>query len=324
MHESGENTMIDANRIRQFIQELETKGDIALEEADEIYFSKQEINSSNKLINAAKNWYEVVAQKIEQGKRGNFIFTVDLSVHFEFMEPAQRTIKKYGNFQDLCDTIMINQKFYSLIPFKHLFAKVEMNPRVPGVGAYYEMESARIGMYYYPVKTEKGTCFISQFLKKFYSIPAFSGMHVGSSSFMFFEISAGSRGISASVLKSVGDIKYYILAEFMRQKDIPCIVSSAFYDRSSLLFVEKENSIVVKRILETPLEKLVKNALAKNVIDEQTAKILLSNKLVPHFPLQKFVDASVEYIDERVQKMLKWRSMRKTVEEEASWLEEIR
>lgn len=321
MHESGENMMIDANRIRQLIQELETKGDITLEEADEIYFSKQEINSSNKLINAAKNWYEVVAQKIKQGQRGNFIFTVDLSVHFEFMEPAQRAIKKYGNFQDLCDTIMINQKFYSLIPFKHLFAKVEMNPRVPGVGAYYEMESTRIGMYYYPVKTEKGTYSISQFLKKFYSIPVFSGMHVGSSSFMFFEISAGSRGISTSVLKSVGDIKYYILAEFMRQKDIPCIVASAFYDKSSLLFVEEENSIVVKRILETPLERLVENALAKNVIDEQTAKILLSNKLVSHFPLQKFVDVSVEYLDETNE--AKIRAMQ-DMAEELEWPEEIR
>jgi len=321
MHESGENMMIDVSRIRQLIQELETKGDITLEEADEIYFSKQEINSSNKLINAAKNWYEVVAQKIEQGKRGNFIFTVDLSVYFEFMEPAQRAIKKYGNFQDLCDTIMINQKFYSLIPFKHLFAKVEMNPRVPGVGAYYEMESARIGMYYYPVKTEKGPYSISQFLKKFYSIPAFSGMHVGSSSFMFFEISAGSRGISTSVLKSVGDIKYYILAEFMRQKDIPCIVASAFYDRSSLLFVEEENSIVVKRILETPLERLVENALAKNVIDEQTAKILLSNKLVSHFPFQKFVDVSVEYLDETNE--MKIRVMQ-DMAEELEWPEEIR
>ena len=314
--------MIDANRIRQLIQELETKGDITLEEADEIYFSKQEINSSNKLINAAKNWYEVVAQKIEQGKRGNFIFTVDLSVHFEFMEPAQRAIKEHGNFQDLCDTIMINQKFYSLIPFKHLFKKVEKNPRVPGLGVYYEMESTRIGMYYYPVKTETGTCTIAQFLKKFYSVLAFSGMHVGSSSFTFFEMSAGCRGISASVLRNVGDIKYYILAEFMGQKDIPCIVASAFFDKSSFLFVEEENSLVVKRILKTPLERLVENALTQMIIDEQMAKALLNNSLVSHFPLQKFVDTSVEYLDETSEAKIKM--MRDMAEKETGWLEEIR
>ena len=179
--------MIDANRIRQFIQELETKGDIALEEADEIYFSKQEINSSNELINAAKNWYEVVAQKIKQDKRGNFIFTVDLSVYFEFMEPAQRAIKKYGNFQDLCDTIMINQKFYSLIPFKHLFAKVEMNPRSRG-GCL--LRNGKWNRHVLLQLKPKKAHSISQFLKKFYSIPVFRHA-CRVIIFYVFEISAG-------------------------------------------------------------------------------------------------------------------------------------
>jgi len=303
---AGGNTMIyksgsgaiNADRIKQLMRKLKKENDITTEEADEIYFSKQEIKSSSaKLINAAKDWYEVVAEKIEDGQRGNFVFTIDLSTSFEFMYPAQRAIKKHGDFQDLCDTIMINEKLYSLVPFKNLFTKVEMNPRLQG--AYFEMENTRAGMYYYPIKTETGTYTISQFLKDFCSLPTFSGMHVGSSSLMFFEITAGGRDVLiTSILRNVREIKYYVLAEFMRLKDVPCIVASAFYDRSSFLFVEKEDSFVVKKILETPLERLVDNALDKRIIDKQTAKALLAGDPVLRFSLDKFIKTSVEYLDE--------------------------
>ena len=82
---------------------------------------------------------------------------------------------------------------------------------------------------------------------------------------MFLKYLQESRNIRFCIKKRQG--YQVLLAEFMRQKT-SCIVASAF--RQKFLFRRRENSIVVKKY-ETP-GKVSKNALAKNVIDEQQQK----------------------------------------------------
>ena len=314
--------MIDTDKMRQLMQKLKDQGDISLKEADEIY--SQENAKSFELKRVMEEWYEVVAEKIRKGLRGNFVFTIDLHKDLDFMEPAQDAIRKHGNFEDLCDFIQVDKRLYSLVPFKHLFVEAGKSPLFKNVEIYYEMNNSRAGVYYYPFKTATGTCTISHFMKRFYSIPAFSGIKAGVASKKFFEIAAGIYDIPLDFysFRNVREIKHCILAEFMKRKNIPCIVATALYDNKSILFIEEENAIVVKRAMETSLEKLVRNALDKNAIDEKAAKVLLVDGLVPHFSFDKFAEASFEYLDETNETKIKM--MRDIAEEENEWLEEIR
>lgn len=314
----------DANKVRQLTRKLKEEGDISVEEADEIYPEKK--FSSRELKIAMEKWYDVVAEKIRKGLRGNFIFTIDIHRSLEFMEPAQKAIRKYGNFEDLCDFILVDKRLYSLIPFKHLFVQEGKNPLFKNLEFYYEMRNSRAGMYYYPIATDKGIYTISQFMKRFYSIPAFSGIGAGALAEKFFEIAAGiyDKPLSLYSLNSIREVKYYILADFMKQKKIPCLVATALYDNKSILFVEEENALAVKKVLEAPLERLVDNAFHNKVIDEKTAQKLLANDFVAvsSFPIDKFVKVSVEYLDETNEAKVKM--MRDRVEEETEWIEEIR
>ena len=314
--------MIDTDKMRQLMQKLKDQGDISLKEADEIY--SQENAKSFELKRVMEEWYEVVAEKIRKGLRGNFVFTIDLHKDLDFMEPAQDAIRKHGNFEDLCDFIQVDKRLYSLVPFKHLFVEAGKSPLFKNVEIYYEMNNSRAGVYYYPFKTATGTCTISHFMKRFYSIPAFSSIKAGVASKKFFEIAAGIYDIPLDFysFRNVREIKHCILAEFMKRKNIPCIVATALYDNKSILFIEEENAIVVKRAMETSLEKLVRNALDKNAIDEKAAKVLLVDGLVPHFSFDKFAEASFEYLDETNETKIKM--MRDIAEEENEWLEEIR
>ena len=314
--------MINADEIRQLTQKLKDQGDISVNEADEIY--PQENVKSFELKRVMEEWFHAVAEKIRKGLRGNFVFTIDLHKDLEFMEPAQDAIRKYGNFEDLCDFIQVDKRLYSLVPFKHLFVEAGESPLFKNVEIYYEMNNSRAGIYYYPFKTTTGTCTISHFMKRFYSIPAFSGINAGVTSKKFFEIAAGIYDIPLDFysFRNVREIKHCILAEFMKRKNIPCIVATALYDNKSILFIEEENAIAVKRTMETSLEKLVKNALDKNAIDEKAAKVLLVDGLVPHFSFDKFAEVSFEYLDETNEAKIKM--MRDMAEEETEWPEEIR
>ena len=249
--------MIDEVKVKQLTRKLKDQGDISVNEADEIYF--QENVKSFELKRVMEEWYEVVAEKIRKGLRGNFVFTIDLHKDLDFMEPAQDAIRKHGNFEDLCDFIQVDKRLYSLVPFKHLF-----------------VEAA--GIYDIPLD--------------FYSF------------------------------RNVREIKHCILAEFMKRKNIPCIIATALYDNKSILFVEEENAIVVKRVMEVPFEKLVENALRNKAIDKKVAKKLLVDNFIPNFSFDKFVKTSIEYIDETNEAKIKM--MRNIGEEETEWLEEIR
>lgn len=314
--------MIDEVKVKQLTRKLKDQGDISVNEADEIYF--QENVKSFELKRVMEEWYEVVAEKIRKGLRGNFVFTIDLHKDLDFMEPAQDAIRKHGNFEDLCDFIQVDKRLYSLVPFKHLFVEAGKSPLFKNVEIYYEMNNSRAGVYYYPFKTATGTCTISHFMKRFYSIPAFSGINAGVTSKKFFEIAAGIYDIPLDFysFRNVREIKHCILAEFMKRKNIPCIIATALYDNKSILFVEEENAIVVKRVMEVPFEKLVENALRNKAIDKKVAKKLLVDNFIPNFSFDKFVKTSIEYIDETNEAKIKM--MRNIGEEETEWLEEIR
>lgn len=165
----------DATTIYQLTRKLEKEGDISLKEADGIFslFSenllntKLNINSSKfdiGLVNTLERWFQVVAEKIRKGERGNFIFTVYLkSIKYnDFPYPAIKALLEQGSFEDLCNVIMIDEKLHSLLPFGPLFSKSEHSST-----CYYEMKSDGAGMLYYPFTIETGTYTISQFMKKF-------------------------------------------------------------------------------------------------------------------------------------------------------------
>lgn len=67
----------------------------------------------------------------------------------------------------------------------------------------------------------------------------------------------------------------------------------------------------------------MENALQKGVIDKKEKEGLLGKDAVL-FPGLKFIDVSVQYIDDIVQKKMEWKAAREEVEEEIGWLEEIR
>jgi len=317
--------MIDADEIRQLIQKLKDQGDISVNEADEIY--SQENTKSFELKKVMEKWYEVVAEKIRKNLRGNFVFTIDLHKDLEFMEPAQDAIRKYGNFEDLWDFIQVDKRLYSLVPFKHLFVEAGESPLFKNVEIYYEMKNSRAGIYYYPFKTATGTCTISHFMKRFYSIPAFSGINAGVTSKKFFEIAAGIYDIPLDFysFKNVREIRHCILAEFMKRKNIPCIVVTALYDNKSILFIEEENAIAVKRAMETSLEKLIENAIEKNIINKNMAeKFIMRRGQLENFPDEEFAEACMKYIDDRVKMKLKWKATQEEVEESNEWLKEVR
>lgn len=100
------------------------------------------------------------------------------------------------------------------------------------------------------------------------------------------------------------------------------MVATALYNKKSILFIEEENIIAVKKVMKVPFEKLVRNALNKNAIDEKAAKALLIDGLAPDFSFDKFAEVSFEYLDETNEARIKM--MRDMAEEEIGWLEEIR
>lgn len=127
----------DAREIIELTRKLEEQDDITLEEADRVFslFSensrntKLNINSSKfdaGLIGALEEWYKVVAEKIREGKRGNFIFTVYLNhnrkFHSEFLYPARRALRECGKPEDAYNVVIADEKthasFSSLFFFK--------------------------------------------------------------------------------------------------------------------------------------------------------------------------------------------------------------
>lgn len=325
-----ENYMIDADKIKQLTQKLRTQGDISLEEADEIYFlSLQKLPG---LSQALIDWYSAVSDEIKKGRRGNFIFTIDLSFDnalYFFMYPARRALIEQGQFEDLCTLIMIDKKLHSQLPFDKLLAQDNVPFSVSGKG-FYVVESFRAGMYYYPISSESGNRTIKQIVEKFSPITTVntSGVMLRRLLESVSRVASGECELSdyAGTLGRV-EMRPYTIAFFMERRNIPCIAAFSIHVGKSIIFVEKEKAPIMKKALEIPFEALVEDALSKKIIDETMAKRLSNGgpaSAILGFPFKKFIKNGVQYIDDIVQKKMEWKAAREEVEEEIGWLEEIR
>lgn len=327
----------DANDIRRFTQKLREEGDISLAESNRIYslLSKNSVNTKlnprsseydYKVSIALQQWYGAVAEEIKKGKRGNFVFTVDLKTDLSFIcFPAQKVLNKYKNFKDLCNVIKVDKKAYSLLPFKHLFTEIWYRPNLE---SFYELRSDRAGTYYRPIKTKSGHCTIEQFLEKFSPIVTDDPMDTIRMPLTAFEIAVGAVKMPQDSSFLAGyETKPYILGIFMKRRNISCITAFDNNNDKAFLFVEKENEPVMKKVSEFPLKELVKNALSQGVIDETMAEALLNKRkpLIWRFPTKDFVETSVDYIDGILKMEKEWETARKTVrEEEDFWLDSTR
>ena len=336
----------DATTIYQLTRKLEKEGDISLKEADGIFslFSenllntKLNINSSKfdaGLVSNLGRWFQVVAEKIRKGERGNFIFTVYLkSVKCtDFSYPARRALSKWGNFEDLCSIIMVDEKIYSKFPLKHLFSENECSP-----GRYYTMRTSRAGMLYYPFTTNLGTYTISQLMDKPTPFTLIKPRTWGAYMFAekFFEIASGAQEITQDLWNfNDREISCFIMSDFIRHNSISCAAAvdlhsiscaaaADLHNGKPILLVEKEKVPFVKKAWDISLEELIRNALTQNIINKKEAQSLLGGKPEYDFPIVEFTKASTQYLNEMVKRKMEWKSTREKVENEDTWFEEIR
>lgn len=299
-----ENYMIDADKIKQLTQKLRTQGDISLEEADEIYFlSLQKLPG---LSQALIDWYSAVSDEIKKGRRGNFIFTIDLSKDANYLWLIKRDIQEYGTFEDLCKVIMID---------KRLCPPIKGSPSKN----YYEITTSRAGMLNYPIKTDAGACTIAKFLKKFNPVIVTPTSLTYKQLKVAFEIASGVSDIP-DTWTSGEEVKLFILSFFIKFQNFPCIVAGDMH--RSIVFVEERNAPVMKIASETPFEELIENALSNNIIDKITAWEIESYFGLENSSARKFVKTSAEYLDEKVRLKMAREYIQKIEGQE--WMEEIR
>ena len=342
--------MIDANRIKRLIQKLKSECDITTEEANEIcdlysirlvktVFNSDSLEFDYKLSQSLKKWYDAVAEQIRSGRRGNFVSTVTFLGYAHFLKlssSVRDAIEKYSTFEDLCNTIMIDEKTYSALPCKHLFKEIPgASPRKA-----YKMESNFLGMCYRP--TKDGARSISELLSEYFlpvaTITAPDVGQAGCPGEMIYElayrIAVGASEIPNALRKY--ETKPVIFAAFMRNNDISCIAAADLYKdqfvptarqayKNRFTFsVERDKAPLVKEALKIPFEELVQNALDKNVISKKMAVSLLGDERISNFPIKEFVQTCAEYIGEIARKKVEWKTTRQIIEGEAEWLTEIR
>ena len=334
----------DAREIIELTRKLEEQDDITLEEADRVFslFSensrntKLNINSSKfeaELIGALEEWYKVVAEKIREGKRGNFIFTVYLNhnrkFHSEFLYPARRALREYGKPEDAYNVIIADEKTHA--SFSSLFFSSKNLPTYTLFfpGPYYnycETTSLRAGMFCYPIKTKKGYLTISQFVKKLSPCPVPTPYRPVSREFVevFFNVAVSSKITSGPWGFNEKEIPSVVVGSFMNYKKIPCIAVASSYSQKAAIFVEKDKAPIVKEAWNISIEELMENALKNNIINKKTMQNVLRGNLNENFSIVEFVKISVEYLERMVQMKIKWKSARNVVEDEEGWLEEIR
>jgi len=319
-----------AQTIRRLTRKLNEQGDITPKEADKIYslFSEDAVKTifnfgtpeyDRKLVQALEDWFCAVTEKIKAGERGNFIFTVHLDDNFYCKNMYQAvkvidTLRERGTFEDLCSVIMLDEKFYPAFPFKNLFKKDDDTNT-------YKLQSPRAGMFYYPFKAGAGTYTISQIMKKFvpFAVSVLPGVLVNGLFGLIFNSEINTRTLWTL---GITELKPRVLSSFLKHNHIPCIVAADTYSEEFLIFVEKDKAFIMKKALEVPFEKLVENALYNGVIDQKAARKLLNNNSLFKFPTQKFIDASVKYLDKVVQINMEWKKTREAVEKDNKWLEE--
>ncbi len=333
--------MIDANGIKRLTQKLETQGDISIEEADEIYaivnsvvnavrdivdrkpaIYEQEIHeilSKNYPVSELRDWYGVVADKIVVGHSGNFIFSILIefgSYYYHYLNAAVKALKgdndtKYnqypiGAFEDRIVSIRANKQIYELFPqpFKKLFWWQE-NFQWELYKGLFELRTRRTGFYRYPLRELEGDS-ILQFFRKL--------------SLKSIMIPQEENTIISAI-----NVGRYVLA-YLKEK-VPFIQVSAIrkYHNDIVVVTNDEGLSIAKRALEIPIEDLLKNAVAQNIIDTKTAKNLLStNGFLAGFPETAFLKANIKYIDDIIKMKTEWETARNVIENETGYLEEIR
>ena len=327
----------DSNEIKQLTQKLKDQGDISLKEANMIYslFSENSMKTKlncysrkydRELLLSLKEWYDAVAEEIKKDRRGNFIFTITFKIQtfsinlINIFHPVREVLKEQGRLEDLCGTIIMDKKTYSVFPLKFLFDTTDL-------GNYYEMRNHRAGIYYYPVKTKTETYTLAQFMENFFPVEKDKLGGLTSILLKVFKIAAGAEEVpQEKFFLARFTIRPYTLAAFMRNENISCMVAVDTHDDKSAFLVERNKMSMVKEVLEFPFEMLVENALNHGIINKEVAKNLLDENYFMHtnFPVKEFVEASAEYVGHIIRRKKEWKRTKKEIEDEDEWLVEIR
>ncbi len=326
----------DIKKMSQLTQKLEKENDISLEEANWIYLlvSKKpkvfNFNSSaynHELYMATEYWYKTISKKLKEGKRGNFIFTIifnkDRYIN-KLTLPAWKAIKKYGASEDLYDVIVLDEKIYSALPYQYMFDEIRYHEELKSI---YKIKKPRAGLYHYPIEVGHLTYTIGGLIRQlaFITTEPLNGNLDRVLYKEAFKAAIGARDITQDpCVFGEKEIKLFTLAAFIRHKDISCAAATDVYENHFAVFVEKGRARIVKEALNVPFEKIVENAIHENVIDKEMAKTLLNSEYITGFPTTDFINTSIKYLDDIVKTRLEWEEMRKTVEDETEWLEEIR
>lgn len=344
----------DADTILQLIKKLEKQSDVSPEEADGIHslllnFHKTKLNiRSSKLdtalVQALKEWYVVVTQKIKQGYRGNFLFSIAFSVHMlgalqYTISLAHDALNQYGCLEDFFTTLTVSAELYNSLPkwLQQLFTKA--NEGVPDKmhlihKNFYVLKSPRAGMYYYPIKTEEGIETIAQFMKEKQFTPAvrMNSDYWSLDARGLFEMAAGIWDLSTPWWMEKYKSEHYkvpymhecVLGAYLKSKQVPLILMENHMmsgDYTSTFFTEKDKAKLVKSALEIPFKDLVQNALCNKVIETPDAKDLFSHNMIYEQLFEAFVETSAKYIDSVVQREIDRTTTRKAIQEEYGWLE---
>ncbi len=361
----------NADSVYRLIRKLDKQNDISLKEADWIYalfspsmlrtkLNPNSFKADRDLMDALKGWYQVVAQKIEQSHRGNFIFTITLveslpkslpkntgrpgSFINEVQKNARKSLEKHGHFEDLFAKLIIDRRTYSFLPkeFQKLF--VEETKDQQGE-SFYILKSPRANMYHYPIKTEKGVYTIAQFMENFAPIMTTRNYNVGDiflktirgaySTLLDFKNSWYLHNLDKSVIVQC------VVAAYMKYKELPCVTMLKYNNKdspfvfdgalrptsTSVFFTEKDKAKAIKDALKIPLEDIIKNTLnekAINAVDKKMLENLLYKDHIIRFPDEEFIEVNIKYIDNIIQRQKEWETTRQSVEDEDVWLEEIR
>ncbi len=356
----------NADSVYRLIRKLDKQNDISLKEADWIYsllspsmlrtkLNPRSVRADCELMNALVDWFNIVAQKIEQGHRGNFVFTIILVENlskslpknmrqpggfiYEVQKKARKNLEKYGQVEELFTQLIIDRKIYSSLPkeLQELFIEETKNQQ-----NFYVLKSLRAGMYRYPIKTQKGVYTIAQLMKNFTPIMKTNKYNVGN---IFLETVQGAystllnpqnswylRNLVLNLDKSI--IFQCIIAAYMNYKELPCVTMlrqnvdfTFIFDGDFVFFTEKDKAHIIKEVLKISLEDIIENTLnekAVNTVDKKMLENLLYKDHIIRFPDEEFIEISIKYIDNIIQRQKEWEATRQFVEDEDIWLEEIR
>ena len=325
-----------ADEIKQLTKKLKEQGDILLEEADWIYsllsenpkvFNFDSSVYNHELYIAIERWYKTVSKKLKEGKRGNFIFTIMFNKQQYINKltlPARKAIKKYGVLEDLYDVIVIDEKLYSALPYKHMFREIKYHEDLKGV---YKIKTPRVGLYHYPIKVGHLTYTIDGLINQLVPIATIPLANSLDRALYreAFKVAVGAHNITQDPgVFGTKEVELLTLAAFIKHKDISCAATIDAYGKHFAAFVEKGRERVVKEAINVPFDEIAKNAVQENVINKETAKALLNSEYIMLLSIIDFINASVKHLNDVVKTKLEWKDARKIVEDEEGWLENTR